>query len=207
MARLASVSHYWGKSCIGPNRTYLIILQQNHSLGEFRVTSRQDTWATARLVGEGEAKSQYLDRVPVLGLDALASTGYGPEAALTILVPLGLAGLKYFPIIAVFILIELTTLYLSYRQTAAAYPGGGGAYIVASDNLGTYPGVVAAVMLLLDYLLNVCVGISAGIGAVVSAFPALHPYTLSLCLLVLITLTLLNLHAAFANRVRPSLSR
>ncbi len=131
--------------------------------------------------------------VPVLGLDALASTGYGPEAALTILVPLGLAGLKYFPVIAVFILIELTTLYLSYRQTAAAYPGGGGAYIVASDNLGTYPGVVAAVMLLLDYLLNVCVGISAGIGAVVSAFPALHPYTLSLCLSVLITLTILNL--------------
>ena len=114
--------------------------------------------------------------VPVLGLDALASTGYGPEAALTILVPLGLAGLQYFPIIAVIILIELTTLYLSYRQTAAAYPGGGGAYIVASDNLGTNPGVLSAVMLLLDYLLNVCVGISAGIGAVVSAIPALHPY-------------------------------
>ncbi len=131
--------------------------------------------------------------VPVLGLDALASTGYGPEAALTILVPLGLAGLQYFPIIAVIILIELTTLYLSYRQTAAAYPGGGGAYIVASDNLGTNPGVLSAVMLLLDYLLNVCVGISAGIGAVVSAIPALHPYTLPLCLLVLITLTFLNL--------------
>jgi amino acid transporter len=131
--------------------------------------------------------------VPVLGLDALASTGYGPEAALTILVPLGLAGLQYFPIIAVIILIEATTLYLSYRQTAAAYPGGGGAYIVASDNLGTKPGVLSAVMLLLDYLLNVCVGISAGIGAVVSAIPALHPYTLPLCLLVLITLTVLNL--------------
>ena len=131
--------------------------------------------------------------VPVLGLDGLASTGYGPGAALTILVPLGLAGLQYFPIIAVIILIELTTLYLSYRQTAAAYPGGGGAYIVASDNLGTHPGVLSAVMLLLDYLLNVCVGISAGIGAVVSAIPALHPYTLPLCLLVLITLTFVNL--------------
>ena len=91
------------------------------------------------------------------------------------------------------ILVELFCLYLSYRQTAAAYPGGGGTYIVASDNLGHKPGVLAGVMLLLDYLLNVSVGISAGIGAVVSAIPALHPFTLPLCLLVLITLTLLNL--------------
>ncbi len=131
--------------------------------------------------------------VPVLGLDALASTGYGPEAALTILVPLSLAGLQYFPIIVIIILIELATLYLSYRQTAAAYPGGGGAYIVASDNLGQNPGVLSGVMLLLDYLLNVSVGISAGIGAIVSAIPALHPHTLPLCLLVLITLTVVNL--------------
>jgi amino acid transporter len=131
--------------------------------------------------------------VPVLGLDALASTGYGPEAALTILVPLGLVGLQYFPIIAIIILIELTTLYLSYRQTAAAYPGGGGAYIVASDNLGRTPGVLSAVMLLLNYLLNVAVAISAGIGAVVSAFPALNSFSLLLCLMVLITLTLVNL--------------
>lgn len=131
--------------------------------------------------------------VPVLGLDALASTGYGPEAALTVLAPLGLVGLQYFPIIAVIILIELFTLYLSYRQTAAAYPGGGGAYIVASDNLGTKPGVWSAVMLLLNYLLNVAVAISAGMGAVVSAIPALHPFTLPLCLLVLIMLTFVNL--------------
>ena len=131
--------------------------------------------------------------VPVLGLDSLASTGYGPEAALTILVPLGLAGLQYFPFIVIIILVELATLYLSYRQTAAAYPGGGGAYTVASDNLGTNAGVLAGVMLLLDYLLNVAVGISAGIGALVSVIPALHPYTLPLCLLVLITLTILNL--------------
>jgi amino acid transporter len=131
--------------------------------------------------------------VPAAGLDALASTGYGPEAALTVLTPLGLAGLRYFPIIAGIILFELFTLYLSYRQTAAAYPAGGGTYVVASDNLGKNPGVLAAVMLLLDYFLNVAVGISAGIGAIVSAIPSLHAFTLPLCLLVLITLTLLNL--------------
>ena len=131
--------------------------------------------------------------VPAAGLDALASTGYGPEAALMILTPLGVAGLQYFPFIAMIILVELFCLYLSYRQTAAAYPSGGGTYIVASDNLGHKPGVLAAVMLLLDYLLNVSVGISAGIGAVVSAIPAIHPFTLPLCLVVLITLTFLNL--------------
>jgi amino acid transporter len=131
--------------------------------------------------------------VPVLGLDALASTAYGPEAALTILVPLGVLGLRYLPIIILAIVVKLATLYLSYRQTIAAYPNGGGAYIVAKDNLGIRAGVWAAVALLLDYLLNVAVGISAGIGAVVSAIPVLQPHTLALCLLVLLMLTVVNL--------------
>jgi amino acid transporter len=131
--------------------------------------------------------------VPVLGLDALASTGYGPEAALIILMPLGLQGLQYFPIIIVLIVVKLTTLYFSYRQTAAAYPNGGGAYVVTKDNFGVRAAVWAAVALLLDYLLNVAVAIAAGIGAVVSAIPALHPYTLTLCLSVLFTLTMVNL--------------
>lgn len=131
--------------------------------------------------------------VPALGLDALASTAYGPEAALLILLPLGMSGLHFFLTIQVLIVITLLSLYLSYQQTAAAYPGGGGAYIVASDNLGKKTGVWAAVALLLDYLLNVAVGISAGIGAIVSAIPALQPYMLSLCLLVLFMLTIFNL--------------
>ena len=121
--------------------------------------------------------------VPVLGLDALASTGYGPEAALTILTPLGLVGLQYFPIIVIIILIELITLYLSYRQTTAAYPGGGGAYIVASDNLGTNPGVLSGVMLLLDYLLNVCrrhFGRDRRGGLGFSGAPPVYPAALSL---------------------------
>ncbi len=67
--------------------------------------------------------------VPVLGLDALASTAYGPEAALTILVSLGVAGLHYMPMITIGILVLLSAVYFSYRQTAAAYPSGGEAYI------------------------------------------------------------------------------
>ncbi len=143
---------------------------------------------------EGEnQRLSLLTGVPVLGLDALASTGYGPEAALTILLPLGVMGLSYFPIIILAIVFNLSTLYLSYRQTIAAYPDGGGAYIVAKDNLGIHAGLCAGVALVLDYLLNVAVGIAAGVGAVVSAIPALHPYTLPLCLLVLLTLMVINL--------------
>src|SRR5260370_31325224 len=105
--------------------------------------------------------------VAVLGLDALSSTAYGPEAALTILAVAGAAGLHYLPIITVTILVLLAMLYVSYRQTIAAYPSGGGAYIVAKENLGTSAGLLAAAALLLDYTLNVAVGISAGIAAIV----------------------------------------
>src|SRR5215211_4134116 len=77
--------------------------------------------------------------VPVLGLDALASAAYGPEAALAILMPLGAAGLGYIGPLTVVILALLLILYLSYRQTIGAYPNGGGSYVVAKENLGTLP--------------------------------------------------------------------
>lgn len=144
----------------------------------------------------GERKKQTLTvmtGVPALGLDALASTAYGPEAALMILLPLGIVGLHYFFIISIAIVATLVILYLSYLQTIAAYPKGGGAYIVASENLGKHMGLWAAVALLLDYLLNVAVGISAGTGAIVSAIPMLQPHTLMICLFVLVMLTVLNL--------------
>jgi len=149
-----------------------------------------------RPLGSGERKKEQLSiltGVPALGLDALASISYGPEAAIMILLPLGIGGLHYFTIISFLVVGVLITLYLSYLQTIAAYPNGGGAYIVAGDNLGKYYGLCAAVALLLDYLLNVAVGISAGIGAIVSALPVLQPYTLILCLFVLLTLTFINL--------------
>jgi amino acid transporter len=131
--------------------------------------------------------------VPALGLDGLSSTAYGPEAALTILLPVGAVGLHYFFTISLLVVIVLISLYFSYLQTIAAYPTGGGAYTVASDNLGKKYGLGAAISLILDYLLNVTVGISAGVGAIVSAIPQLQPYTLILCLLILCMLTVVNL--------------
>lgn len=134
-----------------------------------------------------------LTGVPALGLDALSSTAYGPEAALTVLLPVGAIGLHSFFVISLFVVVVLMSLYFSYLQTAAAYPEGGGAYIVASDNLGKKCGLGDAISLILDYLLNVAVGISVGVGAIVSAIPSLQPYTLMLCLLILVMLTVINL--------------
>src|SRR4051794_10586290 len=131
--------------------------------------------------------------VPAMGLDGLTSSAYGPEAALTVLLPLGAAGLAYIGPITGVILVLLALLYFSYRQTILAYPVNGGSYTVAKENLGTWPGLVAAAALMLDYILNVAVGISAGVGALVSAAPALHSYILPLCLGILAMISLLNL--------------
>jgi len=142
---------------------------------------------------EEEHKVGVFEGVPMLGLDALGSSAYGPEAALTLLLPLGALGLRYIGPIILIILALLAVLYLSYRQTIAAYPNGGGSYTVAKENLGTRLGLLAATALVLDYLLNVAVGISAGVGALVSAAPGLHGHILPLCLGILAFITLMNL--------------
>ena len=137
--------------------------------------------------------------IPVFGLDALASAAYGPEAALTLLIPLGVAGLSYILPLSFSIIVLLGIVFFSYRQTIAAYPSGGGSYTVARQNLGTFPGLLAGSALLIDYTLDAAVGISAGIGALTSALPALHPHTLSLCLFALLFLTLVNLRGVSEN--------
>jgi amino acid transporter len=131
--------------------------------------------------------------IPTFGLDALGSAAYGPEAALTILLPVGAAGLGYVQPISLAIVLLLAIVYFSYRQTIAAYPSGGGSYTVAKENLGARAGLLAAASLMIDYILNVAVGISAGVGALVSAVPALQPHTLGLCLTILVLLTIVNL--------------
>ena len=131
--------------------------------------------------------------IPTFGLDALSSAAYGPEAALTVLLPLGALGLSYILPLTIAIVVLLGIVYLSYRQTIAAYPKGGGSYTVASANLGAHVGLVAAAALMTDYVLNVAVGISAGVGALISAAPALQSHTLALCLAILALITVVNL--------------
>ena len=131
--------------------------------------------------------------IPIFGLDALSSAAYGPEAALTLLIPLGLLGVHYIVPISAAIIILLAIVYFSYRQTIDTYPHGGGSYTVASQNLGEGAGLLAAAALMIDYILTAAVGISAGVGALISAVPSLQPHTLGLCLGVLAILTIVNM--------------
>jgi amino acid transporter len=146
----------------------------------------------------GEQRIGIARGVATFGLDALSSAAYGPEAALTVLLPLGAAGLTFILPITTAIVILLGIVYFSYRQTIAAYPNGGGSYTVARENLGANAGLLAAAALMTDYVLNVAVGISAGVGALISAVPNLQPYTLTLCLVILVLLTLVNLRGVGA---------
>ncbi len=131
--------------------------------------------------------------IPAMGLDGFGSSAYGPEAALTILIPLGALAAASIGWVMLPILALLAVLFASYWQTIRAYPNSGGAYIVAKENLGTNSSLLAAAALMIDYVLNVAVGISAGVAALVSAFPELHAYILPLCLGILAFVTLMNL--------------
>jgi amino acid transporter len=131
--------------------------------------------------------------IPVFGLDALSSAAYGPEAALALLIVLGAASINYTIPITISIVVLLIIVFFSYRQTIEAYPNGGGSYTVAGQNLGAFAGLLAAAALMIDYVLTAAVGISAGVGALVSAVPGLEPHTLKLCLGILVLITLVNL--------------
>jgi amino acid transporter len=131
--------------------------------------------------------------VPIFGLDAVSSAAYGPEAALALLIPLGVAGVHYSIPISSAIIVLLILVFFSYRQTIDAYPGGGGSYTVAHENLGQRFGVLAGAALMIDYILVVAVGIAAGVGALVSAVPSLQRHTVGLCLIILVIITLVNL--------------
>ncbi len=153
-------------------------------------------WLFGRPLATDEEAGQrvgMLAGISMLGLDALSSAAYGPEAALTLLIPLGRVGLNWIGPITALIVALLLVVYFSYRQTITAYPHGGGSYTVAKENLGTAAGLLAAAALMLDYVLVVAVGISAGVGALVSAAPELLHHTLLLCLAILAFITIVNL--------------
>jgi amino acid transporter len=128
-----------------------------------------------------------------LSLDALSSVAYGPEAILVVLVAAGAAGLNYTLPITGAILVLLAALVLSYRQVIAAFPNGGGAYAVSKAHLGVNASLVAAASLIVDYVLNAAVGVSAGIEAITAAFPSLYGATIWLCLGALALITGLNM--------------
>ena len=146
--------------------------------------------ATERLEHERLTKTTAL---AVLSSDAISSVAYATDEVLYVLAPLGAAALSYvFPISAVIVGL-LALVAISYRQTIFAYPGGGGSFTVAFENLGVLPGLIAAAALLTDYILTVSVSISSGVAAITSAYPSLAPRTVPLCVGAIIVLAVVNL--------------
>lgn len=132
--------------------------------------------------------------LPVLSSDAISSVGYATEEILLVLVPvIGVLSFTYMIKISAAIILLLVILTFSYRQTIEAYPNGGGAYIVASDNLGHIAGITAGSALAIDYVLTVAVSITSGVASFASAFTGLQHHLVLTCLIVLVIIMLGNL--------------
>lgn len=132
--------------------------------------------------------------MPLLSSDAISSVAYAVDEMLYILLPvIGAASYIWMPRITAVIIVLLFILTFSYRQTVAAYPNGGGSYIVASDNLGHLPGLVAGASLAVDYILTVSVSIAAGVAAITSAFPSLYPDRVVISLVIILLMVVGNL--------------
>jgi amino acid transporter len=143
-----------------------------------------------------QARHERLSKTVALAVfasDPLSSVAYATEEILLVLMLGGAAALSYSLPVAIGIGALLATVVVSYRQTVAAYPQGGGAYLVAKDNLGQYPALIAAAALLVDYVLTVSVSVVAGIAALTSAAPELHPYRIVLSILAVAAIALGNL--------------
>jgi amino acid transporter len=143
--------------------------------------------------GDDRQRLTALEGLAALSLDALSSVAYGPEAIVIVLAAAGTVGLAYTLPVTIAIVVLLSVLVISYRQVIAAFPGGGGAYAVAGRHLGRMPSLIAAASLIVDYILNAAVGVSAGVEALTSAFHPLYGDRVWLCLGVLAVITGLNL--------------
>jgi amino acid transporter len=143
-----------------------------------------------------QAKHERLSKkvaLAVFASDPLSSVAYATEEILLVLILAGTIALSYSLPIAFGISALLAIVVMSYRQTVAAYPQGGGAYLVSKDNLGIFPALTAGGAILTDYVLTVAVSVAAGIAAVTSAFPALARYRVMLCVIAVIAIGLANL--------------
>ncbi|MFC9862026.1 MULTISPECIES: APC family permease [unclassified Streptomyces] len=134
-----------------------------------------------------------LQGLSALSLDAMASVAYGPESIVLVLAAAGAYGMGFTLPVTLAIAALLAVLVASYRQVIAAFPDGGGAYAVARKHLGRRTGLVAAASLILDYVLNVAVSVTAGVAALTSAFPQLYGERVWICLAVLVLVTAVNL--------------
>jgi amino acid transporter len=154
------------------------------------------TWLIGRHLATADAPHQTIGKavgLAVFASDALSSTAYATQEILAILAAAGAGAFGFAFPISIAIVALLAIVALSYEQTIHAYPGGGGAYIVARDNLGELPAQTAGAALLTDYILTVSVSVSSGIAQITSAFPALDPYRVPIAVAMVMLIMLINL--------------
>jgi amino acid transporter len=154
------------------------------------------TWLIGRPLATADAPHQTIGKMiglAVFASDALSSTAYATQEILLILAAAGMGAFSFAFPISLAIVVLLIILTISYEQTIHAYPGGGGAYIVARDNLGEVPAQMAGAALLTDYILTVAVSISSGVAQIVSAFPALYAYRVEISVVLVFLVMLVNL--------------
>ena len=152
-----------------------------------------------RPMSHGEMEHTLLPKVialPVFSSDPLSSNAYATQEIMLVLGLAGAAAATNLVPIAFAVAVVLATVVVSYRQTVRAYPSGGGAYIVAHENLGMYPGLIAAAALLVDYVLTVSVSVAAGVDAITSAAPTFVPWKIQLCIAFVAFITMMNLRGA-----------
>src|SRR5574337_842811 len=175
---------------------------------EYRPPSSWRTWLFGRPLASADAPHQTIGKtigLAVFASDALSSTAYATEEILLVLAAVGIAAFVYALPIAIAIVALLTILTLSYEQTIHAYPGGGGAYIVARDNLGELPAQTAGAALLTDYILTVSVSVASGVAQLTSAYPSLFPYRVILSVALVLLIMVINLRGVKESGVTFSI--
>src|SRR6266542_1370965 len=153
-------------------------------------------WLIGRPLSTADAPHQTIGKavgLAVFASDALSSTAYATQEILVILAAAGTVAFGYVFPISIAIVILLAVVTISYEQTIHAYPDGGGAYIVARDNLGEFPALTAAAALLTDYILTVSVSIASGVAQIVSAYPDLYQYRVVIAVACVLFIMLINL--------------
>jgi amino acid transporter len=154
------------------------------------------SWLIGRPLSTADAPHQTIGKLvglAVFASDALSSTAYATQEILGVIAAAGAIAYGYLFPISLGIVTLLTIVTISYQQTIHAYPGGGGAYIVARDNLGELPAQTAGAALLTDYILTVSVSISSGVAQIISAYPGLFPYRVWLAVIAVLFIMLINL--------------
>ncbi|MEA4910150.1 MAG: amino acid permease, partial [Anaerolineaceae bacterium] len=179
-------------------------MQIEHNHFQYEVAPRQSAnpvhtwrnWLIGKPLATAEAPHQTIGKaigLAVFSSDALSSTAYSTQEMLIILAAAGAGAFHYSITLMIGILVLLFILIVSYEQTIHAYPGGGGAYIVARDNLGELPAQTAGAALLTDYILTVAVSVSSGVAQIVSAYPGVYPYRVWIAVGMVVFIMVINL--------------